>query len=137
MGFDVTPDVFLEEFTTWTRGFLPGAQELLTALNGQIRLACLSNSNAAHWQRNAQDHGIFAFFEAALSSHQLGFHKPDAAIFKKALSMLGVEPKDVVFFDDAAVNVLAAQQFGIMSFQVNGITELHSCLEDLDLLTSP
>lgn len=65
----VTPDTFIGEFSSWTRGFLPGAQELLAALKGRFRLVCLSNSNAAHWQQNAEVLGIFNSFEMALSSH--------------------------------------------------------------------
>jgi FMN phosphatase YigB (HAD superfamily) len=50
---------FLLAFRTWTRGFLPGARELLATLRSQYRLACLSNSNAVHWERNAQDLELF------------------------------------------------------------------------------
>ncbi len=130
-----SPEAFLKEFSTWTRGFLPGARELLSALKGRFRLACLSNSNAAHWQQKAEVLGIFTLFEAALSSHQLGHHKPDPAIFNKAISLLGVEPKEVVFFDDAAVNVSAAQELGIAAFQVSGVGELQSCLKELGFLS--
>ena len=49
----VPPAAFLREFRMWTRGFLPGAGELLAALRGRVRLACLSNSNATHWERNS------------------------------------------------------------------------------------
>ena len=51
----VPPLDFLQAFRVWTRGFLPGARELLATLRRRYRLACLSNSNAVHWERNAQD----------------------------------------------------------------------------------
>src|SRR5262245_36361992 len=63
----VTAGEFLAQYRSWTRGFLPGARELLAALHGTVRMACLSNSNAAHWERNAEM-GIFDFFEVALPS---------------------------------------------------------------------
>jgi HAD superfamily hydrolase (TIGR01509 family) len=130
----LSPESFLDEFRTWTRGFLPGARELLIVLKGRFRLACLSNSNAAHWQRNAHVLGIFTLFEAALSSHQLGYHKPAPEIYRCALSLLNVKPDEVLFFDDSAANIAGAKQVGIRSFQVSGVDELRSCLQDLGCL---
>jgi glucose-1-phosphatase len=72
-NISVPPLDFLQAFRIWTRGFLPGARELLTTLRGQHRLACLSNSNAVHWERNALELELFTPFELALSSHLLGF----------------------------------------------------------------
>ena len=132
----VTPTAFLREFRTWTRGFLPGAREVLTALWGRFRLACLSNSNATHWERNAQELGLFTLFEAALSSHVLGYHKPDPRIYRRALATLHMAPEAVVFFDDVAANVVAAREVGITAFQVAGVTELRACLSVLGLLHS-
>src|SRR5437660_1418288 len=88
----VPPLDFLQAFRVWTRGFLPGARELLAALRRRYRLACLSNSNAVHWERNAQDLALFTHFEAALSSHLLGCHKPDPVIYQRALATLHVGP---------------------------------------------
>ena len=130
----VPPTNFLRAFRTWTRGFLPGARELLTTLRGQYRLACLSNSNAVHWERNALELELFTPFEVALSSHLLGYHKPDLAIYQRALAALGVDAGAVVFFDDVAANVDAAREVGITAFQVAGITGLRTCLNKLGLL---
>ena len=127
---------FLCAFRMWTRGFLPGARELLTALRERYRLACLSNSNALHWERNAQELDLFAPFEAALSSHLLGSHKPDPIIFQRALAALHMEAGAVVFFDDVAANVESARDVGITAFQVSGIAELRTCLNKLGLLQS-
>lgn len=133
----VPPAAFLREFRTWTRGFLPGAGELLDALRGRARLACLSNSNATHWERNAQELAIFTHFEAALSSHVLGCHKPDPVIYQRALAALHVAPEAVVFFDDVAANVEAARAVGIAAFQVTGVVELRTCLSARGLLHDP
>lgn len=133
----VPEDDFLCAFRTWTRGFLPGARDLLTALRGRYRLACLSNSNVLHWERNAQELDLFTPFEAALSSHLLGCHKPDPMIFQRALAALHVGAGAVVFFDDVAANVEAAREVGIAAFEVAGITELRACLDKLGLLQNP
>jgi glucose-1-phosphatase len=99
-----------------------------------VRLACLSNSNATHWERNARELQIFAHFEAALSSHMLGCHKPDPVIYQRALATLHVAPEAVVFFDDVRGNVKAARAVGIAAFKVAGVVELWTCLSALGLL---
>ena len=126
----IPPTDFLREYQVWTRGFLPGADALLADLRGRFRLACLSNSNETHWEQSTREHGLLKQFEMALSSHQLGAHKPEPAIYHRALAMLNVTPDAVVFFDDSAANVTAARAVGIESFQVEGITELRTCLLD-------
>ena len=129
----VSPEVFLSEFRSWTRGFYPGARELLGGLASRNQLACLSNSNEAHWERNGEELGIFEPFEMALSSHILGFHKPDPEIYVATLKKLEAEPGQVVFFDDIAANVEAAQRLGIVAHQVSGIGELRARIRELGL----
>ena len=129
----VPPGLFLREFQTWTRGFLPGGAELLAALRTQHHLACLSNSNQTHWAQN-EAIGILRHFDVALSSHQLGSHKPDRDIYLRALGAINATPESVVFFDDSAANVAGAQAVGIAAYQVRGIMELSACLRTLGLL---
>jgi FMN phosphatase YigB (HAD superfamily) len=126
---------FLPQFTSWTRGFFPGATDLLVALRPHFRLACLSNCNASHWGRN-EEIGILREFEVALSSHQLGCHKPEPAIFEKALAALRADAETVTFFDDSAANVEAARDAGMRAVQVRGIQELSSALTGSGLLPS-
>ena len=65
----LTPNEFIEAFSSWPKGLYPGAAELLSRLRGRYTLACLSNSNPIHWERFADFHGLFA---VRLSSHLLG-----------------------------------------------------------------
>lgn len=133
----VPPERFLEVFRTWTRGLLPGARELLDDLRGRFRLACLSNSNETHWERNDREHGIARLFDVCLSSHQLRLHKPDPAIYREALTRLDVAAESVVFFDDSAANVDAARDVGLRAFQVEGVEGLRARLVDEALLPRP
>ncbi len=133
----LSPVAFLEEFRTWVRGFLPGALTLLASLKGKYRLACLSNSNRIHWEDNARRFELDVIFEKAISSHQLGCLKPDPEIYRCAISLLNVKPDEVLFFDDSAANVAGAAQVGIPAFQISGVDELRSCLQELGLLAGP
>jgi HAD superfamily hydrolase (TIGR01509 family) len=124
----VPPDTFLAEFRSWSRSLLPGARELLEALRPRYRLAALSNSNAVHWDRNTTELGVTGLFDVAYSSHLLGLRKPEPAIYREALTRLGVPAERVAFFDDFEPNVEGALAAGIVAFQVRGIEELRECL---------
>ena len=131
----VPPATFLAEFRSWSRALLPGARELLDALRPRYRLAALSNSNAVHWDRNTTELGVTGLFDAAYSSHQLGCHKPEPAIYREALARLGVGADRVVFFDDFEPNVAGARAEGITAFQVRGVEQLADCLRQHGFLT--
>ncbi|HEX2566146.1 MAG TPA: HAD family phosphatase [Burkholderiales bacterium] len=124
---------FLRQFRGWTQGFFPGARELLAGLRPRHRLACLSNSNEVHWERMERELAVFELFETALSSHQLGCYKPDPEIYERAFAALKVEPAQVIFFDDLAVNVEAARRAGAQAYRVKGIEELRDCVRRLNL----
>jgi glucose-1-phosphatase len=120
-GIDLPPERFLQEFRSWSKRLLPGSEALLASLRPQFRLAALSNSNELHWERNMNELGIDRLFEMAISSHQVGFCKPDPRIYQTALDRLGVSPDTVMFFDDVQANVVAASRLGMRAFQVNGV----------------
>ena len=126
---DLTPDEFLARFTTWSRRVLPGARELLEKLRARYRLAALSNSNELHWERNTNELRIVELFEFAISSHQVGFCKPQSDIYKVAIDRANVSsPEAIVFFDDLATNVEAAKSAGMRAYQVRGVDALRECL---------
>lgn len=124
------PAPFLEEFASWVRGFLPGARELLAGLRSRHRVACLSNTNAVHWARLD---GIEAVFDVCIASHLTGFLKPGREAYEDALRRLGVEAKQVCFFDDLPGNVAAARELGMQAYQVRGVAETAGVLRGLGI----
>lgn len=126
----MTPAQFLDEFTSWVRGFLPGARDLLSSLRTRHRIACLSNTNAAHWARLD---GIEEVFDLCIASHLTGHLKPDREAFEDALRRLGAEPAQVCFFDDLPGNVAAARAVGMQAFQVRGVAEAAAALRGLGI----
>lgn len=123
----------LEAWQSWVRGWLPGAQALLDELRPRFRLAALSNSNAAHWERLAAL-GVLDAFEIALGSHQLGVRKPDRAVFEQTVARLGVPAGAVLFFDDSQGNVEAARTAGLQAAAVDGPDAVRRHLADAQLL---
>ncbi len=132
-GIAMAPQLFLEEFGTWSRSLLPGAAELLAALRPRFRLAALSNSNELHWERNTAL-GITGLFEVAISSHQVGLAKPDPRIYLTALRRLKATPGEVMFFDDLQANVAAALELGIHAFRVEGVEGIRARLSAAGML---
>lgn len=132
-NFDLEPAEFLRQFTTWTQRVLPGATELLAELRPQVRLACLSNTNSLHWQRNLQIFRIDELFEQCLASHLLRMVKPDHEIFAHAVAALGAPAQRIAFFDDSPINVAGAERAGLAAYLVDGVDELRRTLRDLGL----
>lgn len=131
---DLAPAQFLARFTGWSRCWLPGALPLLDALRRRHRLACLSNSNPLHWERNLAVHRIAERFDLCLASHELRALKPEPQIFAAALARLGVAAGAVAFFDDSPANVAGARACGIDAHLVDGVADLHERLTALGLL---
>lgn len=128
---NVTPEEFLENFALWDRGPMTGAVELLRALRGGYRLACLSNNNAVHWSRLCRVFRMDREFDATFLSHEIGVMKPDCRAYEHVLAAENVAASDVVFIDDNAENVAAARDLGIHAFRCVGIEAVRRCLEEL------
>jgi len=129
-GITLEPEQFLREFRSWSRGFLSGARELLDTLRPRFRLGAVSNSNEVHWARNAEL-GVTQQFEFAVSSHQVGACKPDAAIFEAALRRAGIAAEAVAYFDDLQENVDAATELGMRAFRTEGVEAVRNCVKML------
>lgn len=130
-GLRLSPEAFLKEFISWPKGFFPGALETIRMLRKTYRVACLSNSNALHWERFG---GLEEDFDSTFFSHQLGVIKPDREAFTLALGECGVEPFEVCFFDDSLDNIHTAQSLGITAFHVEGFQSVREVLRAQGLI---
>ncbi len=132
-GLSLAPDAMLDRYVEWLRGFYPGAQTLLAGLRQDARLACLSNTNAAHWE-SLTGQTIRAEFEMALASHELRLRKPQPEIFALALQRLGAAAHEVLYFDDLILNVEAARAAGMNAHHVVGLPAVRQHLAELGLI---
>ncbi len=78
--------------------------------------------------------GLRPLLRVALSSCYLGLRKPDAAIYDRALDILGAEPERVLFIDDRAENAAAAAAAGMRAIRFEGAAQLRGELEGLGVL---
>ncbi|HEU5076784.1 MAG TPA: HAD-IA family hydrolase [Polyangiaceae bacterium] len=113
----------LEEITkihdAWLIDEYVGVVELvseLTQLPG-VTTACLSNTNERHWNVLAPIGGGARFpsvmkLGQRFASHLLRASKPEPKIFVEFQRQIDAGPSEILFFDDAESNVLAARSQG-------------------------
>ena len=88
-----------------------GAAELVIELQAADRVvACLSNTNPAHWSVMLEWPALRAL-EHRHASHVLGCAKPDPEIYQRFERELG-RPGRIIFFDDLEENIEAARGAG-------------------------
>jgi FMN phosphatase YigB (HAD superfamily) len=86
--------------------------ELLPMLRTRVNLGCLSNTNSIHWDYMLRAYEMMRHFDRRFASQILGHAKPSAEIYKRVVEHLGVQPDQVLFFDDKSENVEAARKLG-------------------------
>ena len=109
----------LEAFATiWNGIFQPNESmvPVIEALQGDLPLVVLSNTNAMHMDYIRPRLPVLGRFDAVLASHELGLMKPDPAIYAYAAARAGVAPAEAAFFDDLPGHVAGAERAGLRGF---------------------
>ena len=114
-------DEIIRAWNAMLLGWQPEKFDFLDSLRKHYRIFLLSNTNALHLEWVKRDlknnHGITnfesRFFDHAYYSHEMGLHKPDAAIYTAVLQDAGLEPSETLFIDDNVSNVQSAASIGI------------------------
>jgi glucose-1-phosphatase len=133
-GLAVDTKQFLDSFVGWPTGLYPGTLEMLARIPRHYQRALLSNSNALHWPRVLDEMGLGPAFDNHFVSHLTGRIKPDREAFEHVLQALDCEPAQVLFFDDNALNIEAAQRLGMQAVQVRGLDEARRALIEREIL---
>jgi putative hydrolase of the HAD superfamily len=74
------------------------------------------------------------YLKVAFSSCYVGLRKPDPAIYRRALDILGSDPKRTLFIDDRQENVDGAVGVGMRAIRFTGAEALRSELGRLGVL---
>jgi len=79
----------------------PGIPDLLDDLrDAGVRLAVITNSDPADAHLRLALLGIADFFEAVVTPKTFGIKKPDPAVYRKTLELLGVAAADAIMIGD-------------------------------------
>jgi putative hydrolase of the HAD superfamily len=71
------------------------------------------------------------FFDAFISSCEVGMRKPDPGIFHLALGIAQAKPEECIYFDDRFMLVEAAKKAGIRAYQHTSFENTKKIMEDL------
>ena len=85
---------------------------LAAGLMEDYRVYLLSNAGDLHWAHFERLYGLDRLVHGACASFRVNAIKPDAAIFRKAEAMFGLDPATTVFVDDLPQNVVGARACG-------------------------
>ena len=110
-----------------------GTLEELSASN-KCLLGALNNESRETNEYRFKTFGLRNYFNVALSSCYLGLRKPEAAIYRRALDILGRPAGRILFIDDRAENVAGAEAAGMKAIQFEGSGSLQRELVSLGVL---
>jgi FMN hydrolase / 5-amino-6-(5-phospho-D-ribitylamino)uracil phosphatase len=115
---------------------LPGMQDLLVELDGQVERYLASNYPV--WVEELRvRYGFDDYFEGVFASHHLRVRKPDPRFFELILAEIGHAPQHCLFIDDRPGNCAAAAALGMQTHVFTGAVGVRAKLAEADILASP
>ncbi len=123
-----------EDLASW-RHVSSEVTEWARSLQGQgFTLAILSNMPHDFLERYGSAIKLFREADVSVFSCEVSQIKPERAIYETLIRRLGVEPSEIVFFDDIEANVQGARAAGMHAFVWAG---LERAREDWARVTDP
>lgn len=100
---------------------LPGAEALLDALAGRVKMAIITNGFTELQQARLENTGLKKYFSDVVISEQVGLAKPDTAIFDLTLDRINHSDKSSVLMvgDNPHSDILGGMQAGIDTCWLN------------------
>lgn len=104
----------------------PDAPRVIDELKRRgLLVAVISNTEDGRARESLEAAGLAERFDVIIDSHHVGLSKPDPAIFRHALELLKVEPREAVFVGDSyAHDALAAMSAGLAAVLLDPL-DLH------------
>jgi putative hydrolase of the HAD superfamily len=129
-------DEFFDFILSQSRVLMDGALQILTELSAANHHMLGALNNEAR-ETNEFRFGKFElrrYFKVALSSCYLGLRKPELAMYRRALDIVGSRPYRTLFIDDREENVAGARGAGMKTIRFTGAEEFRKELEQLRVL---
>ena len=122
-------DPSLEDAYLATHELMPGADAFIAAARrAELSVWCLSN-DVGRWSAKLRTRfALDRAFAGVVVSSDVGFRKPDRAIFDALLARCGHRANELLFVDDRPANVEAAASLGIPSsvFGADGFAAVYA-----------
>ena len=91
---------------------LPGVEGFIQKWKGQMRMALASNSPRQFVKQALVEAQFIDLFESVVTADEVTQRKPDPEMVFLTLKNLGLNPDDVMIFEDSPAGVAAAQAAG-------------------------
>jgi putative hydrolase of the HAD superfamily len=126
-------DEFFDFILAQSKLLEDGALEILAELSAANRyfIGALNNEARETNDFRFAKFGLRRYFKAAFSSCYMGLRKPDPAIYRRALDILGSAPNRTLFIDDRLENVSGAVGAGMKAIRFAGAEALRGELGKL------
>ncbi|WKZ56084.1 MAG: HAD family phosphatase [Bdellovibrionota bacterium] len=108
--------------------------DLLGRLRPLIKLACFSNTCAAHWSYILKTFPWMSWFDLSMASHLEGHAKPQLQAFEAICRKGLVRPAECLFIDDREANIEGAAAMGMHTHLFRSAVELRAALQGLKIL---
>ncbi len=106
-------DAFLDHMTPG-----PHTHDVLARLGATCELALVTNQTADVQLRKIRKLGLEPYFAVVVTSEECGIEKPDARVFQRALTALGVAAEEAVMVgDDPERDIRGASELGLYTVQ--------------------
>jgi HAD superfamily hydrolase (TIGR01549 family) len=134
LGIAITDAQFLEGWNAIFAGEMDGIAPLLARAAKHLPLYVYSNTNRPHIDYFTQAHAqTLKPFRELYYSSTIGHRKPEAAGFDHVVKAIGAPASRIVFFDDLAENVEAAQACGLKAVHVRSSADVADTLRALGI----
>jgi len=127
---------FFDFMLTQSQPLPDGAMQILkevAASNGYM-IGALNNEARETNEFRFGKFDLRRYFQVALSSCYVGLRKPEPAMYRRALDILGKPPDRVLFIDDREENVAGGAAAGMTAIRFTGEAALRSELERLGVV---
>jgi putative hydrolase of the HAD superfamily len=104
------------------------------AASNSCTLGTLNNEARETNDYRFREFGLRRYFKVALSSCFVGLRKPEPAIYRRALDILGGPPERILFIDDRQENAAGAAASGMTTILFKGEDALRPELKALGVL---
>lgn len=97
-----------------------------------VKIISLNNEPRELNQYRIQKFNLHDFFDAFVTSCEVGMRKPDPGIYLLGLGIAQARPEECIYFDDRYMLVQAAKKTGIRAFHHTSFENTKKVMESLD-----
>ncbi len=122
-----------KQFMDFWNGIFSENQEMVALVRRLLqRYPCflISNTNRAHFEFCAKNYPVLQELTGLILSYEVGFLKPNPAIYRRVLDLARVPPSRIFYVDDRQDLVDAASRMGFQTHRFTG--EINPLLKELE-----